>query len=79
MFQRKSAILRISDMRAELNRMCVPYNPSSLKFKMIILTNSHAVFFNVSSENLALHQDNITELMIVSILVTCLFDNVLVL
>lgn len=52
------------------------FNPLSPKLKtLILLTDSQYILFNVTSENLVFHQDNISQLMISLILVTFLFDN----
>ena len=52
------------------------FNPLSPKLKtLILLTDSQYILFNVTSENLVFHQDNISQLVISLILVTFLFDN----
>ena len=52
------------------------FNPLSPKLKtLILLTESQYILFNVTSENLVFHQDNISQLVISLILVTFLFDN----
>ena len=52
------------------------FNPLSPKLRtLILLTDSQYILFNVTSENLVFHQDNISQLVISLILVTFLFDN----
>lgn len=60
----------------QLGRILVLYS----KFEIEILpTFCHNFFFNVSSENIVVHQKNISLLMIFFILTTCKFEILLIL